>query len=170
MVSNLAKSVTQDDVRELFAQIGPVKSAQLNYDANGRSKGVATIIFSRAGDAQKAIREYHNRTLDNKPMKIELIVRADAPALTAPRATIASRLGGGGRSGGLAGRRGGDRRRGAGGNRSTHKKTPKTQEELDAEMEAYMKEEGAAMDVDGSQAATAASSNGINVNLANALM
>ncbi|TPX61594.1 hypothetical protein SpCBS45565_g07238 [Spizellomyces sp. 'palustris'] len=167
VVSNLAKSVTQNDVHELFSQIGPIRSAQLNYDAQGRSKGVANVIFSRPKDAQAAIREYHNRTLDNKPMKIELIVRADAaPALTpsaAPRRSTGGRLGRTGPSAG-GGHRGNRGRVNASG---VHKKVPKTADELDAEMEAYMQDE--AMEVDAQLAQSNTSANGINLNLANAL-
>jgi THO complex subunit 4 len=77
VVSNLASTVTQNDVRELFARIGPVKQAQLNYDANGKSKGIANVTFAKPGDAQKSFNEYNNRPLDNRPMKIELIINPD---------------------------------------------------------------------------------------------
>ena len=74
-----------------LTHVGPVKSAQLNYNAEGKSKGVATVIFHKAGDAAKAFAEYNNRTLDNRPMKVELIVNPESanfkavPAPTAPR-------------------------------------------------------------------------------------
>ncbi|KAI8816363.1 uncharacterized protein EV422DRAFT_545740 [Fimicolochytrium jonesii] len=183
VVSNLAKGVTQEDVHELFTRIGPVRSAQLNYDAQGRSKGVATVIFNRARDAATAIREYHNRALDNKPMKIELIVRADAAAAPIARQAGGTgnpprRQGGAGNGTPRAGRNGtpsgrrGDRRRGAGGVGATHKKAPKTQDELDAEMEAYMKDDGG-MDIDTQPGQAAAlpvpATNGVNLALANAL-
>ncbi len=74
VVSNLAPSVSQQDVKELFSRIGPVKSATLNYNEKGQSKGVAQVVFAKVGDAAKAHAEYNNRQLDNKPMKIELIV------------------------------------------------------------------------------------------------
>ena len=50
----------------------------LNYDSNGKSKGVANVSFVKPGDAHKAYTEYHNRPLDNKPMKIELIINPDS--------------------------------------------------------------------------------------------
>lgn len=67
---------------------GPVKSAQLNYNADGKSKGIANVVFVKSGDAHKAFTEYHNRPLDNKPMKIELIINPDSAKiqqLTAPK-------------------------------------------------------------------------------------
>ncbi|KAJ3002938.1 hypothetical protein HKX48_002020, partial [Thoreauomyces humboldtii] len=173
VVSNLATGVTENDVLELFSQIGPVRSAQLNYDASGRSKGVATVLFRDPTNASKAIREYHNRSLDNKPMRIELVVRADAAGSAA--AHTAPRHQGGGDRGGDRERAGGDRSGGgrrAGGGRaprggrgdSTHKRTPKSQDQLDAEMEAYMKSDTMELD-----AAPAVPTDGVNASLTNAL-
>jgi THO complex subunit 4 len=39
------------------------------------------VTFVKAGDAQKAFNEYHNRPLDNKPMKIELIINPESAKL-----------------------------------------------------------------------------------------
>ena len=78
VVSNLAPSVTQNDVRELFKRIGPVREAVLNYDSHGKSKGVANVTFIKPGDAHKAYTEYHNRPLDERPMKIELIINPES--------------------------------------------------------------------------------------------
>ncbi|KAI8917545.1 hypothetical protein DFJ77DRAFT_456801 [Powellomyces hirtus] len=165
VVSNLGQNVTESDVRELFSQIGPVRSAQLNYNANGKSKGVATVIFRTAKHAQDAIREYHNRALDGKPMKIDLVVKADAaPALTSAAAPRRQGQGLGVRNGrSNVPARGGVRKGRQGGR---EKRTPKTQEDLDAEMEAYMKDE-TTMELDAPSAQPA--TNGVNLNLANAL-
>ena len=51
--------------QELFhSTIGPLKDVTLHYDANGRSKGVANIMFQRKGDANKAYQQYNNRLID----------------------------------------------------------------------------------------------------------
>ena len=51
--------------QELFhSTIGPLKEVTLHYDANGRSKGVANIMFQRKGDANKAYQQYNNRLID----------------------------------------------------------------------------------------------------------
>jgi THO complex subunit 4 len=126
VVSNLAVTVTQNDVKELFARIGPVKSAQLNYDSNGKSKGVANVTFVKAGDAQKAFNEYHNRPLDNKPMKIELIINPDSAKLKHLTKPVLGQ------------------KPGAGVGKPKRKPKPKNQRkdmsamDLDAEMESYM--------------------------------
>ncbi|KAJ3251680.1 hypothetical protein HK103_002203 [Boothiomyces macroporosus] len=130
VVSNLAQSVSQNDVKELFSRIGPVKSAQLNYNAEGKSKGVATVIFAKSGDASKAYNEYHNRPLDNKPMKIELIINPNS-------AKIASIAQAQPQRGGLQKKRGGlQKKRGE----RRPKPADKDAMELDAEMDAYMNE------------------------------
>jgi THO complex subunit 4 len=51
--------------QELFSStVGPLKDVTLNYDANGKSKGVATVLFARRGDGAKAHTQYNNRLID----------------------------------------------------------------------------------------------------------
>ncbi|KAJ1539707.1 hypothetical protein HK405_012519, partial [Cladochytrium tenue] len=137
MISNLAASVSEDDLKELFKSIGPIKTAFLNFDAQGRSKGAGTVVYRRDGDAAKAVEQYHNRTLDGKPMRIELVVSAQAVTALASSAAAASSSGSAGRGRGTGARRG--RGRGAGGASRREPRKPKTAEELDAEMDTYMK-------------------------------
>lgn len=65
-ISNLHHSVTQNDVRELFADVGQLVSAKLV------SKGVAEVVYERSGDAEDAYELYNNRQLDGQPMKVSL--------------------------------------------------------------------------------------------------
>jgi len=44
--------------------VGPVSSVNLSYDSKAKSKGVATVVFSRKGDANKAFKEFNNRLID----------------------------------------------------------------------------------------------------------
>lgn len=50
------------------------------------------MTFSKSGDATKAYTEYHNRTLDERAMKIELIVNPDSIKKSD---NLGGRLGGG---------------------------------------------------------------------------
>lgn len=158
VISNLAQSVSQQDVLQLFSQIGKVRSAQLNYDANGRSKGVATVIFQRPGDAERAIKEYNSRTLDNRPMRIEVILDPAAVAKVAkslPGELQKGRLGASnvrpaGKKGGVVVKQGKGKQTTAAKKAQAQKKKvvtkakraekpkAKTQDELDAEIAAYM--------------------------------
>lgn len=45
-------------------QIGPTKEVTLHYDNAGRSKGTASVLFSKRGDGTKAYQQYHNRLID----------------------------------------------------------------------------------------------------------
>ncbi|KAJ7754529.1 hypothetical protein B0H16DRAFT_1542661 [Mycena metata] len=143
IVSNLPQDVNEAQVKELFhTTVGPLREVTLHYDATGRSKGVATVLFSKKGDGNRAYSQYNNRLIDGKrPMKIEIVVD---PARPAPPATLASRVApapgvvAAVPRGNVAGRgrAGAGGRRGRGG-RAKVERTPKTAADLDAEMEDY---------------------------------
>lgn len=65
IVSNLPDDVTEQQVKDLFAKtIGPVGSAQMNYDARGKPKGVVNVQFRKPEDAARAFEQYNNRLID----------------------------------------------------------------------------------------------------------
>ncbi|VDO05960.1 unnamed protein product [Rodentolepis nana] len=66
-VKNLLRSVTIDDVYELFAGVGALRSC------NFVQPSVAHVIFNSAKDAQLAVARYNNRELDGKPMHVKLL-------------------------------------------------------------------------------------------------
>ncbi|KAE9594406.1 hypothetical protein Lal_00001295 [Lupinus albus] len=76
-VSNLDNGVTNEDIRELFSELGDLKRYAVHYDKNGRPSGSAEVVYTRRSDAFAALKRYNNVLLDGKPMKIE-IVGADA--------------------------------------------------------------------------------------------
>jgi len=63
IITNLQTSVTQEDVLELFGDIGALRRAKLI------APGHAEVTFVNRKDALKAVEIYHNRQLDGKPMK-----------------------------------------------------------------------------------------------------
>ena len=64
VVSNLEESVTQEDITELFSDIGKIRSARIV------SKGVAEVVFPHREHAEKAIDAYDKRLLDGSRMKL----------------------------------------------------------------------------------------------------
>lgn len=146
LVSNLDFGVSDSDIQELFSEFGPLKSAAVHYDRSGRSLGSADVIFERRADAVKAMKQYNGVPLDGREMNIQ-VATSEIPVPTTVRG--GARIGGNSfvqrpqtryrGSRGMGATRGrGSVRRGRGGSRQVTK-TP-TAEELDAELEAYVKE------------------------------
>jgi len=75
--------VTEDDVKDIFAQIGTVKTVQIMYDKNGVSQGSAEVTFRGKEDAEKAVTEYNEAEVDGKVMYLKIVadVVAGAPVV-----------------------------------------------------------------------------------------
>jgi len=74
LISNLAYGVTSKDLKDLFKDIGPIKSTTINFFSNGKSKGTGQVIFIRRNDAKRAIDKYNKVELDGRPMRIEMVL------------------------------------------------------------------------------------------------
>ncbi|BGP23117.1 THO complex subunit 4 [Rhodotorula toruloides] len=165
IVSNLPTDVNEQQVKELFTTtIGPIRTCSLAYNAQGLSKGTATVHFVKAEHATAAYQQYNKRMIDGKrAMRVEIVIDparaaakqpltariAAAPAQTRAAQSVTVAAAGGSAiqnprqprqprtagAGGAGGRRGG-RRGGARGARGAER--PKvTAESLDAEMSDY---------------------------------
>lgn len=52
-------------VQELFTTtVGPVRTVSLSYNAQGVSKGIATVHFNKAEHATGAYQQYNKRLID----------------------------------------------------------------------------------------------------------
>ncbi|KAI9154270.1 hypothetical protein LWI28_023616 [Acer negundo] len=148
-ISNLEYGVSNEDIKDLFSEVGDIKRYTIHFDRSGRSKGTAEIVFTRQTDALAAVKRYNNVQLDGKPMKIEIVgTNISTPGSAPPpanalfgnqsgayrsrqqRGSAMGRLSRGGSGGrGIRGGRGRSRGRG--------EKTPVSLEALDADLEKY---------------------------------
>ncbi|XP_034688044.1 THO complex subunit 4A isoform X2 [Vitis riparia] len=149
-ISNLDYGVSNEDIKELFSEVGDLKRYSIHYDRSGRSKGTAEVVFSRRGDAVAAVKRYNNVQLDGKPMKIEIVGTNIATPAAVPPVTngtfgnsnggLRSAQGRGGSQGrprGGSGGRGFGRGRGRGRGGRGEKVSA---EDLDADLEKYHSE------------------------------
>ncbi|CAO3619678.1 unnamed protein product [Mucor hiemalis] len=142
-IENLHYDVTENDLVELFSTVADVVKAKLVFDNSGRSTGTASVTYNSIEDAEKAIKKYDNVALDGQAMKIEL--RKYTPR--EPRARSGGRF-----NNNRLDDRGNRGRQGDRGNRDRHprddrkrddrQKSALTAEELDREMDSYMKSNG----------------------------
>jgi len=132
--------------------VGAVKKVMLTYGPTGRSRGTATIIFAKAGSAAQAAHELNGVKVDNRAMKIEVVVGAKSVPAAAMAKSLGDRIakpktaaqektkgaaakGAKGAANGAAGTaKAGANKKKAG---RAGKPKPKTAEELDAEMQDY---------------------------------
>jgi len=98
-VGNLAYSVTNGDLEQLFSQAGTVQSAAVIMDKfSGQSKGFGFVEMANADEASKAIAQFNESELKGRNIKVNE---------AKPRESSfggANRSGGGGGGGGDRGR------------------------------------------------------------------
>jgi len=149
IVSNLPYDVNEQMIKEYFQSVvGPIRRAILTYGPDGRSRGVATVEFTKPEHAATAAQKYNGVEVDKRPMKVELVVDPNAPANFADRVgapnkisppktqkpkAVAKSAAKPAAVRGRAGTRGGKR----GGRAGSGRGKPKTAEELDQEMADY---------------------------------
>ncbi len=81
-VGNLAFSVTDGELENLFSACGTVKSAQVITDRDsGRSKGFGFVEMSSASEAEAAIDKFDGYELSGRSIKVNKAKpREDRPA------------------------------------------------------------------------------------------
>ena len=91
-VGNLAYSVTEDDLRQLFAQAGTVTLCELIKDRDtNRSKGFAFVTMGTQAEAENATRLFNAYSLGDRSLTV---------SAAKPREARGS-FGGGNRGGGF---------------------------------------------------------------------
>lgn len=126
LVLNVHKDISDEDLRDLFRQAGPVLKVKSDRDESGKRPGMAWILFQFAADAEVAVGRFDNRRAAGQVIKVRAVERIGDLA-PGGRDNLKDRIGGRGK-----GRKAAEKPR---------SKKPKTQEELDAELDSYMKDD-----------------------------
>jgi cold-inducible RNA-binding protein len=70
-VGNLSYHTTEDALRQMFAEFGPVESVNVITDrATGRSKGFAFVEMATDQAAQAAIGALNGKTVDDRELNV----------------------------------------------------------------------------------------------------
>ncbi len=103
-VGNLPFTITEDELRAAFEEVGEVSSASILMDREtGRSRGFGFIEMANAEDGQKAIERWDGQPLNGRNLRVNEAREREGGG------------GGGGYGGGGGGGRGGFRGGGGGG-------------------------------------------------------
>ena len=72
-VAGLSYAMTDNDLRDLFAQHGTVTSAQIITDRDtNRSKGFGFVELSTDSEAQAAIASLNGKDMDGRPLTVNI--------------------------------------------------------------------------------------------------
>lgn len=70
-VGNLAYSVTEDELREMFGEFGEVTSVNLISDKfSGQSKGFGFVDMPNNAEADKAIKALNDKMVSGRKLKV----------------------------------------------------------------------------------------------------
>ncbi|EPZ31994.1 RNA-binding domain-containing protein [Rozella allomycis CSF55] len=126
-IENLSHEVSEAELRDIFERTGPINRIKIDYDSAGRSNGSAEVHYKFKDDSYKAVTSFNNMTLAGLNIRVAAI-KKEIPQRNNFRDN----------------HRGFKRDRYARGPRysgrkdENDRKPPKSAEELDADMEAYM--------------------------------
>lgn len=105
-VGNLSYATTEEELRKLFAEVGPVASVTLITDRmTGQSKGFGFVEMETTEAAQAAIEKLNNSTVNDRALTVNEARPRESSSFGGG--------GGGGRSGDRGGSRGGSSRGGS---------------------------------------------------------
>ncbi|TKA83627.1 hypothetical protein B0A55_00450 [Friedmanniomyces simplex] len=91
IVSNLPFDISETQLKDFFTKaVGAVKKVLLSYGPNGRSRGEATVIFSKSTKAAEAQKQFNGVKVDDKAMRVEIV--GGSAASVAQAKTLADRM------------------------------------------------------------------------------
>ncbi|XP_044470296.1 polyadenylate-binding protein 4-like [Mangifera indica] len=76
-VKNLDDSITDDKLKEFFAEFGTITSCKVMRDPNGISRGSGFVAFSTAEEASRALLAMNGKMVVSKPLYVALAQRKE---------------------------------------------------------------------------------------------
>lgn len=71
-VGSLPYTVSNESLRQLFAEVGAVESAAVVTDRDtGRSRGFGFVEMATSEEADQAIAKFHGHTLEGRQLQVE---------------------------------------------------------------------------------------------------
>lgn len=109
-VGNLSRTVTEDALKQVFEQYGPVQSVRVMKDKfTGEARGFAFVTMVEAEHAQQAISALDGYDLEGRKLKVNEAREPENRRPSTGGGGGGSRFGGGGSRGGNGGGFGGSR-------------------------------------------------------------
>jgi len=71
-VRGLRPTVTSDDIKEIFEQVGITRRAFVDYDSTGRSSGAAQVKYTTGKHAREAVRRFDGVSVDERQISVML--------------------------------------------------------------------------------------------------
>ena len=72
LIRNLARTVTENELRTLFSISGTVQSCTLVLDATtGKSKGFGFVEMPNPGDAKKAVKTLNGKDIQGSKIRVK---------------------------------------------------------------------------------------------------
>eukprot|EP00123_Amoebidium_parasiticum_P001003 comp11963_c0_seq2/m.6654 comp11963_c0_seq2/g.6654 ORF comp11963_c0_seq2/g.6654 comp11963_c0_seq2/m.6654 type:complete len:788 (-) comp11963_c0_seq2:24-2387(-) len=84
IVKNLPKHITEERVREHFAQKGEVTDVKLKYTSEGRFRRFCFVGYRTAKSAQEAVNYFKNTYIDTSKIEVDLAKTVNDPSLERP--------------------------------------------------------------------------------------
>eukprot|EP01101_Sappina_pedata_P011626 TRINITY_DN783_c0_g1_i1.p1 TRINITY_DN783_c0_g1~~TRINITY_DN783_c0_g1_i1.p1 ORF type:complete len:157 (+),score=68.30 TRINITY_DN783_c0_g1_i1:317-787(+) len=82
-----------DDLKEIFKNIGQIKSASINYDNTDRSDGTGHVSFENRADASKAVDVYNGAEVNGQIITVKLSTVSEGSSSTG-RVSVRRNIGG----------------------------------------------------------------------------
>lgn len=136
-IRNLADNISEDDLRDLFRQVGPVVRVHVERDLRGDRSGMAWVLYDFAEDATVASERFNQRKAAGKTITVRRVAHVGDTGAGAP--SLGGRIGDKASTARARSRKKRSERKGETIARAPQKS--RNAADLDAELDAYMQVE-----------------------------